>query len=187
MLIASGFDVQTYASGNDLLADLAHATDAERAGCVLADLRMPGIDGLELQKACAARGVALPFVFLTGLGDVPSAVSAMQRGAVDFLEKSAPREMLLDALARAIDRGRRERSTRASQEQLERRFAALTPREMEVLALVVRGRMNKQIAATLGIHERTVKLHRSAITTKLGVRTAAELVTLARRAGLFGE
>jgi FixJ family two-component response regulator len=187
MLIATGFSVQSYASGVDLLADLSGDAVTERAGCVLADLRMPGIDGLALQEACRAAGVDLPFVFLTGQGDVPSAVSAMQHGAVDFLEKEAPRQRLLDALARAIEHDRAARAARASREQLKHRSAALTPREMQVLALIVRGRMNKQIAAALGIHERTVKLHRKAITTKLSVRSAAELATLAREAGLFAE
>jgi len=187
MLTAAGFNVQSYASGVELLADLSGDAATERAGCVLADLRMPAIDGLELQEACRAAGIELPFVFLTGHGDVPSAVSAMQRGAVDFLEKDAPRHRLLEALAQAIGRERAERAARAGREELKHRFAALTPREMEVLALVVRGRMNKQIAAALGIHERTVKLHRNAITTKLAVRSAAELTTLTRRAGLFAE
>jgi FixJ family two-component response regulator len=187
MLLAAGFNVQSYASGVELLADLSGDAATERVGCVLADLRMPGIDGLELHDACRAGGIDLPFVFLTGQGDVPSAVSAMQRGAVDFLEKDAPRHRLLDALTRAIGNDRAARAARASREQLKHRFAALTPREMQVLALIVRGRMNKQIAAALGIHERTVKLHRSAITTKLAVRSAAELTTLARQVGLFAE
>jgi FixJ family two-component response regulator len=187
MLIAAGFNVQSYASGVELLADLSGNAVTERAGCVLADLRMPGIDGLVLQEACRAAGVDLPFVFLTGQGDVASAVSAMQRGAVDFLEKDAPRHRLLDALTRAIGNDRAARAARASREQLKHRFAALTPREMQVLALIVRGKMNKQIAGTLGIHERTVKLHRNAITTKLAVRSAAELTTLVRQAGLFAE
>jgi FixJ family two-component response regulator len=187
MLTAVGFDVRSYASAAELLADLSGRAAGERAGCVLADLRMPGIDGLELLEACRAAGFELPFVFLTGQGDVPSAVAAMQQGAVDFLEKDAPRDRLIDALTRAAARERAERSARASREQLEHRFAALTAREMQVLALIVRGRMNKQIAAELGIHERTVKLHRNAITTKLAVRSAAELATLAREAGLFAE
>jgi FixJ family two-component response regulator len=187
MLIAAGYDVRGYASGAELLADLSSDAAAERSGCVLADLRMPGIDGLALQDACSAAGVALPFVFLTGQGDMVSAVSAMRHGAVDFLDKSAPRDALLDALTRAIEHDRHARSARASREQLKHRFAALTPREMQVLALVVRGRMNKQIAAALGIHERTVKLHRNAITTKLAVRSVAELTTLAREAGLFAD
>jgi FixJ family two-component response regulator len=186
MLTASGLTVQGFPSGVDLLAHLSRArTDGSR--CVLADVRMPGLDGLQLQEACATAGIELPFVFLTGQGDVPSAVSAMRHGAIDFLDKCAPQQALLAALERAFERDAASRASRDRREQLEHRFAALTERETEVLAEVVQGRMNKQIAATLGIHERTVKLHRSAITSKLGVRSVAELTTLAREAGRFAE
>jgi FixJ family two-component response regulator len=186
MLRATGFTVQGFASGIDLLMHLCGAR-IDGLGCVLADLRMPGMDGLQLQEACAKAGVDLPFVFLTGQGDVPSAVSAMRHGAIDFLDKCAPQQALLAALERALERDADSRASRGRREQLERRFSALTERETEVLAQVVHGRMNKQIAATLGIHERTVKLHRSAITTKLGVRSVAELTTLAHEVGRFGE
>ena len=187
MLTAAGLSVQSYASGTELLAHLASDNATQGSGCVLADLRMPGLDGLQLQRACMDAGVELPFVFLTGHGDVPSAVSAMREGAVDFLDKCAPQHALLSSLERALERGASARAARERHQQLERRFAALTEREREVLAHVVHGRMNKQIAAALDIHERTVKLHRSAITTKLGVRSVAELTTLARQAGLFEE
>lgn len=186
MLRATGFTVQGFASGIDLLMHLCGAR-IDGLGCVLADLRMPGMDGLQLQEACAKAGVDLPFVFLTGQGDVPSAVSAMRHGAIDFLDKCAPQQALLAALERALERDADSRASRGRREQLERRFSALTERETEVLAQVVHGRMNKQIAATLGIHERTVKLHRSAITTKLGVRSVAELTTLAREVSQFGD
>jgi FixJ family two-component response regulator len=187
MLSAVGLSVRSYASGAELLVDLSGTVATGPAGCVLADLRMPGIDGLQLQEACAAAGVVLPFVFLTGHGDVPSAVSAMRHGAVDFLDKCAPQQALLAALEQALRRDAEARGARARREQLERRFAALTGRELEVLGHVVHGRMNKQIAAALGIHERTVKLHRNAITTKLGVRSVAELTALTRQAGLFAD
>jgi FixJ family two-component response regulator len=111
----------------------------------------------------------------------------MRQGAVDFLDKCAPQSALLNSLAQALERSASARVSHAHREQLERRFAALTVRENEVLAHVVHGKMNKQIAAALGIHERTVKLHRSAITTKLGVRSVAELTTLARQTGRFAE
>ncbi len=184
MLSTAGLRVQSYASGAELLAHLS-SDGAHGSGCVLADLRMPGLDGLQLQQACAEASLELPFVFLTGQGDVPSAVSAMRQGAVDFLDKCAPPEALLSSLERALERNADARATRARREHLERRFAALTERERDVLGHVVHGKMNKQIAASLGIHERTVKLHRSAITSKLGVRSVAELTTLARQAGLF--
>jgi FixJ family two-component response regulator len=111
----------------------------------------------------------------------------MRQGAVDFLDKCAPQQALLAALELALERDANARASRARRGELERRFSALTERETEVLAQVVHGRMNKQIAATLGIHERTVKLHRSAITSKLGVRSVAELTTLAREIGQFAE
>jgi two-component system, LuxR family, response regulator FixJ len=187
MLTAAGLNVQSYSSGTELLAHLAADAAVDESGCVLADLCMPGLDGLQLQEACTDAGLALPFVFLTGRGDVPSAVSAMRHGAVDFLDKCAPQDALLASLERALERDANERATRMKHAQLERRFAALTGREREVLEHVVHGRMNKQIAAALGIHERTVKLHRNAITTKLGVRSVAELTTLTRDIGLFEE
>ena len=187
LLTAAGLSVQSYSSGTEFLAHLSADAAAEESGCVLADLCMPGLDGLQLQEACTEAGVALPFVFLTGRGDVPSAVSAMRHGAVDFLDKCAPQGALLASLERALERDASERATRVRRAQLERRFAALTGREREVLEHVVHGRMNKQIAAALGIHERTVKLHRNAITTKLGVRSVAELTTLTRDSGLFEE
>jgi FixJ family two-component response regulator len=187
MLTAAGLSVQSYCSGAELLAHLTGGAAAEESGCVLADLCMPGLDGLQLQEACAEAGVALPFVFLTGHGDVPSAVSAMRHGAVDFLDKGASQHALLASLEQALERGANARAVRLRHEHLEQRFAALTAREREVLEHVVHGRMNKQIAAVLGIHERTVKLHRNAITTKLGVRSVAELTTLTREIGLFAE
>jgi len=182
MLMAAGFEVHTFASGTELLAQAS----ADGCGCVLADLRLPELNGLELQQELGRAGVALPFVFLTGYGDVPTAVSAMRQGAVDFLDKCAPQETLIAAIERALKRDASEREARARQERLSRRFAALTAREWEVLRHVVNGRMNKQISADLGIHERTVKLHRTAITTKVGVRSVAELTTLAREAGVLG-
>ena len=187
MLTAAGLSVQSYSSGTELLAHLSGDAAAEESGCVLADLCMPGLDGLQLQQACTEAGMALPFVFLTGHGDVPSAVSAMRHGAVDFLDKCAPQQALLTSLERALERDANARAARVKRGQLEQRFAALTLREREVLEHVVHGRMNKQIAAALGIHERTVKLHRNAITTKLGVRSVAELTTLTREIGLFAE
>ncbi|MBW8905412.1 MAG: response regulator transcription factor [Betaproteobacteria bacterium] len=173
LLTARGYQVTSYASGAELLAQLS----SEPRGCVVMDLHMPGMDGLELQSELARRGLRLPVVFLTGAADIPSSVSAMRGGAVDFLEKRAPSEQLTAAVERALASDREQREVRE-------RFAGLTERELEVLRHVLRGRMNKQIAADLGIHERTVKLHRTAVTSKVGVRSVAELATLARDAGL---
>jgi len=182
LLVSTGLEVRGFASGGELLAQVSR----DACGCVLADLRMPGMDGLQLQEALAGQGVSLPIVFLTGQGDFPSAVHAVQHGALDFLDKRAPKEQLLGALQLALERDGAARAARVVQNQLRERFAALTQREHQVLRRVVCGRMNKAIAAELGIHERTVKLHRTAIRTKLGVRSVAELTLLARDAG-FGE
>lgn len=182
MLRALGYQVSLHDSAAEFLAS---ATDA--AGCVVADLEMPEMDGLALQDALEARGSALPVVFLTGHGDIPTTVRAMRGGAEDFLTKLAPQRELLAAIDRALLRNARARSEHSRLTSLRKRFDALSPRERQVLAQVVRGRLNKQIAADLGIHERTVKLHRTAITTKLGIHSAAELAVLAREAGLFEE
>ena len=148
-------------------------------------MQMPGMNGLELQSALAQSPNPLPILFLTGHGDIPSSVRAMRDGAEDFLEKRAPKAQLLGAVKRALARDARERESGARQRELRARFDALTPREFEVLGHVVRGRLNKQIAGDLGIHERTVKLHRTAITTKLRVQSVAELTRLTDEAGLF--
>lgn len=180
-LRASGFFVVACDSAEDLLSQVS----AETRGCIVADLDMPGVGGLELQALLGGTGIAMPVVFLTGHGDIPSSVRAMREGAVDFLEKLAPREQLTGAIARALERDALMHAEHVRLEERRRRLAALTEREREVLALVVRGKMNKQIAAMLGIHERTVKLHRTAITGKLGVHAVAQLAVLASEARLF--
>jgi FixJ family two-component response regulator len=128
----------------------------------------------------------MPVLFLTGHADIPASVRAMRRGAVDFLEKRAPREELLHSVRAALERGEREFEKRLRLRELDKRFARLTPREKEVLQHVVVGRMNKEIAAALSINERTVKLHRTAITRKVGVHSSAQLATLSTEIGLFG-
>jgi FixJ family two-component response regulator len=181
LLRASGFETASYAAAGELLA----ALKPQSRGCVVADLSMPGIDGLELQAILARTGILLPVVFLTGHGDIPSTVQAMRGGAADFLEKLAPRDRLLDAIRGALARDEAEHLRRRRLEDLQRQFGKLTSRELQVLRQVVGGRMNKQIAADLGISERTVKMHRTAITTKVGVHSSAQLATLSREAGLF--
>ncbi len=180
MLRASGYHVSPHTSAVDFLANL----DLAASGCVVTDLEMPGMDGNALQEKL---GTTLPVVFLTAHGSIPVTVHAMRRGAEDFLTKTTPREPLLTAINRALERDARERSERARLDQLRKRFDSLTPRELEVLHHVVRGQLNKQTAAELGIHERTVKLHRTSVTTKLGVYSAAELTTLAREARIFDD
>jgi len=183
LLRANGFSVKTYSSAHEFLAQ----RDADSPGCVLADLQMPEMNGLDLQSALTEASNPLPILFLTGHGDIPTSVRAMRGGAEDFLEKRAPQKKLVDAVTRALARGSRERELRARQRELRARFGTLTERELEVLSLVVQGKLNKQIAGDLGIHERTVKLHRTAITTKLKVQSVAELTRLTQEAGIFPE
>ena len=173
-LAACGFVVKSFSSAAEFLLQ----PEFDEPGCVLVDLQMPGLSGLDLQEALAKAGHRLPVVFLSGHGDIPTTVRAMRKGAEDFLTKMAPKEQLIDAVNRALARDAGDRSERARREALRAPFAKLTPRELEVLKHVVRGRLNKEIAWDLGIHERTVKLHRSAITTKLGVHSTAELTKL---------
>jgi len=174
LLRAAGHQVQAFASASDLLQGLP----ATGPGCVVADLQMPGMSGLELQAALAESGNPLPVLFLTGQGDIPTSVTAMRLGAEDFLMKLAPKKVLLEAVSRALARDARERAERARGQAARARFETLTEREREVLEHVLRGQLNKQIAGDLGIHERTVKLHRTAITNKVGVQSVAELTQL---------
>jgi FixJ family two-component response regulator len=174
LLRAAGHEVVTFASASAFLESLP----STGPGCVVADLQMPGLSGLDLQAALHRSGNPLPVLFLTGHGDIPTSVRAMRLGAEDFLTKRAPREALLAAVDRALDRDARERADRERVEAARVRFGALSGREREVLEQVLRGRLNKQIAADLGIHERTVKLHRTAITSKVGVQSVAELAQL---------
>jgi two-component system response regulator FixJ len=181
LLRAAGYAVQSFELAAQFLGQLAPGM----CGCVLADLQMPGMNGLELQAALAKSANPLPVVFLSAQGDIPTTVQAMRHGAEDFLTKLGPKEKLLDAVSRALARGAQERGERTHLRELRARFYALTPRELEVLEHVVRGQMNKQIADTLGINERTVKMHRTNLTRTLRVQSVAELTRLAEEAGLF--
>ena len=180
LLRASGFSVRTYVSATDFLAQ----REEDAPGCVVADLQMPEVGGLDLQAALAQARNPLPLLFLSGHADTVSTVRAMRGGAEDFLEKRAPKEHLLEAVQRALDRDARERVERSRHDEIRHRFETISPREREVLALVLQGRLNKQIAGDLGIHERTVKVHRKSIMTKLGVRSVAALTRLAQEAGV---
>jgi len=180
-LRASGFSVERYVSATDFLTRRHDGVP----GCVLVDLQMPGLNGLDLQAAMASSPDPLPIVFLTAHGDIPTSVRAIKQGADDFLTKRAPKEKLLAAVHRALERDAREREGRARLRELRSRLDMLTTREHEVLARVVQGKLNKEIAAELGIHERTVKLHRTAITTKLQVQSVAQLTRLAQAAGIL--
>ena len=180
MLRASGYTVKCFSSASDFLAQRANQTPA----CVVADLQMPGMDGLTLQRTLGQSDDSVPVVFLSGQADIPDSVQAMRNGAEDFLTKTAPKEALLAAIDRALARDARERKDRAHKHELLIRFAQLTPRENEVLAYVLRGRLNKQIATDLGIDERSVKRHRTSLMHKLGIKSVAELVKIAGEADL---
>ena len=176
----SGFTVKTYLSAADFLAD----RNGQELGCVVADLSMPGMNGMALQDHIAQSETPLPVVFLTGHGDVPTSVTAMRRGAEDFLTKRAPKADLLAAVHRALERNARETEQRNRRRELRERFDKLTPRDHEVLVHVLSGQLNKQIASDLGINERSVKRHRTSVMTKLEVSSVAELSHLAHEVGM---
>lgn len=182
LLRAAGYTVESFSSAELYLAQLT-----DTPGCVVADLHMPGLSGIELQAALEGEPHAPPVIFLTGQGDIASAVRAMRNGAEDFLTKDAAQADLLQAVERALARDARQREQGLHLQSMRGRFDALSPREHEVLQQVLRGARNKQIASALGISERTVKLHRTAITNKLQLRSVAELTRLAQAAGLFEE
>jgi FixJ family two-component response regulator len=178
LLLAKGIEVAVFASPSEYLA--AHDPDAP--GCLLLDLELPGINGLELQQILASRGGTLPIIFLSAHGDVPISVQAMKNGAVDFLTKPVHHEVLGAAVAAAFEKDRKNRLARAEVAGINARLASLTPREREVLDHVVRGQLNKQIAGDLGTGEHTVKVHRARVMEKMKVESLADLVRLVERA-----
>ncbi|HQR22600.1 MAG TPA: response regulator transcription factor [Burkholderiaceae bacterium] len=175
LLGAAGYQVRTYASAGEFLLQ----PPGDEPGCLLLDLRMPGPSGLELQESLQRHGITLPVVFLTGHGDLPTGVRAMKAGAVDFLTKPVERDVLLAAIARALQMDAARRAHAAGDEELRSRYAGLTAREREVFRLIVAGKLNKQIGDALGIAERTVKAQRASVMTKLGATNAAELGRIA--------
>ena len=158
--------------------------DPRAPGCLVLDVAMPGLNGLELQEALAAKGSTLPIIFLTGHGDIPMSVQAMKRGAVDFLTKPVNDDDLLKAVGVAIEKDRSQRQERAEVAEIQQRLDTLTPREREVLEHVISGQLNKQIASDLGTGEHTIKVHRARVMEKMNVQSVAELVRLAERAEL---
>jgi two-component system response regulator FixJ len=181
LLRASGYPVEAFESAKAFLDQLK----PEMCGCVVTDLEMPGLNGLELQTALGKSDNPMPVIFLSAQGDIPKTVHAMRSGAEDFLTKLGPKEELLDAVKRALSRDVRERKQRVRLQELRRKFAELSERELEVLGHVVQGKLNKQIADDLGINERTVKLHRTNLTRSLQVQSVAELTRLTEELGLF--
>jgi FixJ family two-component response regulator len=180
LLRSAGLATEVFGSAPDFL----ERYDGDAAGCVILDLAMPGFDGLQMQQALADRGSALPIIFLTGHGDIPSSVQAMKRGAVDFLTKPVRDDALLAAVRGAIERCAALHRAREEIADIRRRFATLTPREREVLAHVLSGKLNKQIAADLGTIEHTIKVHRARVMQKMQARTLVALVRVAQRAGI---
>ena len=182
LLRARGYEVQPYASPQEFLAN----HDPAVPGCALLDVSMPGLDGLALQQALTAEGPHRPVIFITGVGDIPTSVRAMQAGAIDFLTKPVDESNLLAAIARAEKRDGETRQNHSEVASIQARVMTLTPREREVLAHVVAGRLNKQIAGDLGTVEKTIKVHRGRMMQKMGVRTVADLVRLAEKIGIPG-
>lgn len=173
-------EVAPFASPREFLEQF----DPDVPGCLVLDLEMPGLGGIELQQELAARGNQLPVIFLTGHGSIPASVKAMKQGAVDFLTKPVHDGDLLEAVRTALEKDRMNRRAGTELAEIREKLALLTPREREVLGHVVSGRLNKQIAADLGTVEKTIKVHRAHLMSKLEVRTVADLVRLAERAGI---
>jgi FixJ family two-component response regulator len=176
LLQAAGHDARGYASAGEFLLG---RSDRDAPGCVVLDVRLPGPSGLDLQEALARLDVPLPIVFLTGHGDIPMSVRAMKAGAVDFLTKPVSRDVLLAAVRTALARDAETRSAHERRHAFRARYEMLTPREREVFAGVVAGKLNKQIAGELGTAERTVKAHRAQVMEKMQVASVAELVHVA--------
>ena len=183
MLKTSGLQVQTYESGVELLK----AAASLEPGCILLDIRMPGMDGLEVQQALKAKGVAMPVIIMTGHGDVTLAVQAMKAGAIDFIEKPFEKAVLLAAIELGFERLRRGETHRDRADDAAVRLQSLTPREREVLDGLAKGLPNKTIAYDLGISARTVEIHRANLMTKLGVRSLSEALRIAFAAEQGGE
>lgn len=182
LLRAAGHHVVAFSSPKRFLEQ----HDRNVPSCLVLDMAMPGMNGLEVQKALAAVGEELPIIFLTGRADVPDSVIAMKQGAVDFLTKPVEREVLLKAVRMALEGDRATRLVRRELNEIRARLASLTPREYEVFQHVISGQLNKQTAADIGAAEKTVKVHRARVMEKMRVESVAELVRLAERAGVPG-
>lgn len=182
LLRSAGYSTRTFSSTSEFLAQY----DPEPPGCILLDLTMPEHDGLEVQAMLASAGSRRPVIFLTGNGSIPATVSAIRAGAINFLTKPVTEPRLFEAVDEALRVDARQRSVGRQHTALKERLNSLTPRERQVLEQVVRGRLNKQVAADLGTVEKTIKVHRARVMKKMGARSLAELVQLAASVGLLG-
>jgi FixJ family two-component response regulator len=180
LLLASGIDNITFSSAQEFLS----ANLPDRPCCLLLDIRMPGMDGMELQSEMVKTGRDLPIVFITGHGDVPMSVHAMKAGAVNFLQKPFEHRILLDAINESFEKDRNQRLARTQLKELQERAGGLTSRELEIFAFVVSGALNKQIAYELGIQEGTVKVHRRQVMEKMKAKSLADLVKMAATLGI---
>lgn len=183
LLRASGFKVQTFASAEEFLA-CRPCQEPSNPACLVLDVRMPGISGINLQRELAKAGIPLPIVFITGHGDIPMSVRAMKNGAVDFLPKPFAEKELLTAVEQALAKAARLQKKAAEKAEIQRRVNTLTPREYEVLRWVITGMLNKQIAAELKITEKTIKVHRARVMQKMQADSVADLVRLAQKTGV---
>ena len=177
-----GLQVEAFASATELLQNPLPALPS----CLVVDIRLPRLSGLDLQAQLRSSGVMIPIIFITGHGDIPMSVKAMRAGAINFLTKPFRDQEILDAVTEALERDRKRLSEDKSSSDDRARFASLTPRERQVMALVTGGLMNKQIAGKMGITEPTVKIHRSHVMRKMGARSLADLVLIAERLGIRG-
>ena len=180
LLRSIGLSVETFASAQEFL----QSKRPDVPSCLVLDVRLKGLSGLDLQKRLIAGDIEIPIIFITGHGDIPMAVQAMKAGAVEFLRKPFREQDLLDAIQQALERDRKGREQRAEIAELRSRFDTLTPREREVMALVAAGLLNKQVAGELGTSEASVKVHRQHVMEKIGADSLAELVRMADKIGI---
>lgn len=180
LLRSAGHNVKTFASAPDFL----NFTYPDTPGCLILDIKMPGLSGLELQDRLVEKDISFPIIFITGHGTVPSSVRAFKAGAMDFLQKPFRDRELLDAVSRGIERHRRLRQEQKEMKALRARLETLTPREREVFGLVASGMLNKQVAFDLGVTEKTIKVHRARVMQKMGAQSLADLVRFAEKLGI---